>query len=248
MSPASANHGTQRDVGRLWDMERVERDERRGLETRQTALLGSTLLAVGVIAAAATQVSITLTSPTKVLLALSGLCLIGAFGLLILGFLPARKLVGVPRRLWIPAYLRSLGQAQAEAPIRLGQISHEDPTRGAARVRSLRKSTRWRLGVLHLASVLLVLAVMLLGAGVAVLLFQAKIAPATSQGDPRGPRGYPGPPGRQGEPGPQGGQGRPGESGPPSPRGYPGPSGPRGYPGPSGPRGEPGVGLTTPGS
>jgi hypothetical protein len=230
----------QADFTQLLDFERIERDERRGLEARQTALLGSTVVAVGIIAAAATQVSITLTPITKLLLGASGVCLVIAFFMLIVGFLPWRNVKARPGPGWALKYARSIWSRESQEQPLLGSPTRGALLRHATRVESLRRSTKFRLGVLYAASVLLALAVLLLGFGVAILLADSKISPASSQSGTRGPQGNPGPPGRQGEPGPSGPQGAPGKSGPHGPRGFAGPPGRQGQPGPPGPRGESG--------
>jgi Collagen triple helix repeat (20 copies) len=236
----------QAEYSRLLEMERVERDERRGVEDRQTALLGSTIVAVGVIGAAATQVSIALTLVTKALLIASGALLVLAFACLVLGFLPRRKeLQAIPRYRRIFLYVRSLIRVPPDEPLLVPWIGRTSIADKTSDIVFMRHSTRLRLRVFHIASALLVLAVTLLGLGVAFLLVESRISPASSQ---RGPRGYPGPPGRTGEAGPAGAQGKPGEAGPNGRRGEPGPPGRKGDPGPPGPPGDSIVPTPIPGS
>jgi Collagen triple helix repeat (20 copies) len=205
----------ERRFDRLLEMEHAERDERRGIEARQTALVGSTVVGVGIIAAAATQFSITLTLIAKLLLIFSGAFLVSALLSLIIGFFPSR-------------YQPSVELRGVKA------VSGADLTSQEERVRQLRKSTRGRLEYLHWGGMLLAGAVALLVAAVVLLLAQSNISLTSSQSGPPGPRGYPGPPGKQGEPGTHGRGGSPGGSGPPGPRGYPGPPGKQGEPGPPG--------------
>jgi hypothetical protein len=204
-----------RQFGRLLEEEAAEREERRGLEARQTSLLGSMLVVFGFVAAAATQINLKWTPVTVEALAPSALAVIAAIASLVLLF-PPFQATGAP-----------------EHPV---QLAERDPTLAITGqqkyVDALVDYNFRRLRVLAWASRLLVAAMVALVLGVVLLLSASdNIAPASSSGGLRGPRGYPGPPGRQGLPGPPGRQGSAGAGGPRGPRGYPGPPGQTGYPG-----------------
>lgn len=219
MATAIPTPSQVRQFGRLLEDEAAEREERRGLEVRQTSLLGAMLVVFGFVAAAATQINLKWTAVTVEALAPSALAVFTAIVLLVFLFPPFKA---------------------ARVPKHLVQIAERDPSRAIATqqkyVDSLAEHNFKRLKVLAYASVLLVVAMVALVGGVAVLLSTSdNIAPASSSGGARGPRGYPGPSGRQGLPGPPGKQGPAGAGAPRGPRGYPGPPGRTGDAGPPGP-------------
>jgi hypothetical protein len=208
-----------RQFGRLLEEEAAEREERRGLEARQTSLLGAMLVVFGFVAAAATQINLKWTPVTVEALTPSAAAVLLAIACLVLLFPPFQA---------------------AGASGNVVQLAESDPPRAIAEqqsyVNDLVKYNFRRLKVLAWASRLLVAAMVALVFGVVLLLSASdNIAPASSSTGLRGPRGYPGPPGRQGLPGPPGKQGPAGVGGPRGPRGYPGPPGQTGYPGPPGP-------------
>lgn len=205
-----------RQFGRLLEEEAAEREERRGLEVRQTSLLGAMLVVFGFVAAAATQINLKWTAVTGETLGPSVLLILLAIACLVFLFRTFKK---------------------TRVPKHLVEVAEYDPTRAITEqqkyVDELAAHNFKRLKVLAWASWLLVGAMVALVIGVAVLLSASdNIAPTSSSGGLRGPRGYPGPPGRQGLPGPPGKQGSAGAGGPRGPRGYPGPPGRTGAPGP----------------
>jgi Collagen triple helix repeat (20 copies) len=221
-----------RQLDRLASAEEREREERRGLETRATTLIAASVVALGLIANAATQVSIRATFAETGLLILSGVLIVGALVVWIVGFHP---------------FLR----ARSDSPD-IAALGEETPLQAIEAQRNfvtkLQKGNRRKLIYLHAGSQAFAFALGLLALSLVFLSTDSHgIAPVKSpvpsyDPDPPGPRGaqgQPGPPGTQGQPGVAGRQGQAGASGPAGRQGDPGPPGRRGYPGTPGTPGTP---------
>lgn len=224
--PTTAEH---RALDLAYEAERLERDERRGLETRAAALIGALLVVVTIEATLVTRIDLSKASVLVVMLTAGVLALV-AYALALLGTALARAR---PERSEDFAWPR-----QAEASDPAGALNAqwaEVETIGKANS-ALLKATR-RAGLVLSAIVAYLAAAVLLVVLTHAVDFDTSAVPSSSSttgNGARGPRGLPGPPGRQGDPGPAGKQGEPGSSGPRGPRGFAGPAGPVGPPGPSG--------------
>src|SRR5271156_624790 len=98
MVVAVPNPSEIRQFGRLLEEEAAEREERRGLEVRQTSLLGAMLVVFGFIAAAATQINLKWTAVTVEMLSPSALAVLLAIISLVVVFRPF-KAVDVPEHI-----------------------------------------------------------------------------------------------------------------------------------------------------
>jgi hypothetical protein len=204
MVSSSPTNAQIRHVDRLLSEEHAEREERRGIEVRQTALLGTMLVVLGLIGGAATQINIKSSLEAEIVLGLSVSTTAGAFVVLIFGFRPLKSTS--------PRHLARLAETDPDYAI-AGQQDYLDELSG---------QNVSRLAILERTGRMLAAAVVLFIFGVTVLLLESKISLVSSNSSTV-TRGYPGPPGVQGLPGPHGRQGPPGVPGARGPRGFPGP-------------------------
>lgn len=229
---------SQRDpdglLDRLLDEDRVEREERRGLEARAGTLLGALVVALGVVATTAARIGEADPAPWLIVALIVGAVTVVASILQLTYALAARSSD------------RPKGDADQE-PVSLIADGNIDEAIDLMRrhVMAVANGNRKLLRRLRIANYLLVPATAYLGLAFGGLMFLADAEdrpgcgacpPASESNEggasgppgPAGPAGQPGPRGSQGEPGPAGPQGQPGESGPRGRRGPQGPPGPRG--------------------
>jgi hypothetical protein len=218
----------RRQLDLAYEQERVEREERRGLETRGATITAALLVLITAGATLATSVDYDAISPIgrAVLLGLPVLVAV-ALGSVAFALGKATSDVGDA------GGSDTLARVTERANPSLALEQQDDKN---ARIVN---GNRLLLHRLRWASRLLAACVIYAALAIGVVVREGALksnadAPTDRSGGPAGPRGAPGPPGRQGQPGPSGREGDPGRSGPHGPRGRPGPPGPQGQPGPPG--------------
>jgi hypothetical protein len=200
-----------------YDAERLERDERRGLEVRAATLTGSLLVLITVLVTVATKVDF-----GKVSYAVRFLMIfLLIFTALFVAFMSIRlALAG--------RGLTTKPEDGAVEDVR-ARLTERDSTREAIQIQDEKVhriivANRRLLRVLQFGGIALG-ALALYSATLMVGLVAGSDFEKASDEIHRGPRGFPGPPGRQGDPGPSGVGGNPGENGKSGANGKRGPQG-----------------------
>jgi hypothetical protein len=219
---------------RLREEERLERDERRGLEARAGTLLGALVVALGVVATAASRIGELDPKPW-----LSGMLTVGA-GTVVAAILQLTYALAAR-----PSDRPDAAEDQEPVSVVANRDGDAATELMRDQVKAVAAGNRRLLRRLRFANLLLAPAALYLASAFVGLMFLADEsdrascsvcqAPRNGGGSegppgPRGPAGEPGPRGARGEPGPAGARGEPGDAGP---RGRRGPQGPPGPPGPT---------------
>jgi hypothetical protein len=225
----------QRILDLAYDQEKLERDERRGLEVRAATLTGSLFVLITLLTTAAAKIDFA-KAPTWITIAMAILPTYTALFIAFMAFRLARATSDVRK----PDDEEDVLPRRTERTDPVLALEQQD-----TKVKRIIEGNRSLLGIIRLGSlglgVLAIYAALALSLAMLTGSFESSDSSTTpaAQGPagpagPRGRQGDAGPAGVQGVAGPRGVAGTPGRAGPRGPRGRSGPAGPPGVPGSAG--------------